>query len=251
MTANDILISGRQLRPEFVEGNPASAVNIDIQSSSIVGIIGPDMEYKSGWLRVLAGIDSASQGKLEIFGRDVSVMSKPQWQSMRVNLAYLNEESALLSVLSALENILMPSLYHKLGLRDELVQKAKSLLQGIGFEDMENLNSLPAYLDDYAYCQVVIVRALLMNPSVLVLDNVFRKLDAESADKLMVFVIEYVKNHNMTLMFNTSKLKFVMEYANRILFVMQRFMLQFNDRHAIKVSESEEVIQYLQDHYVN
>lgn len=251
MTVNAPLISGRKLRPVFVGQHIVEGINIDIHGESIVGVIGPDRQSKSGWLRVLAGIDNAPDGKLEIFGQDVSIMSKQQWQSMRVNLAYLNEESSLLSVLTALENILVPSLYHKLDTREALIQRAHDLLQAIGFEDMTSLNKLPAYVNDDAYCQILIVRALLMNPRVLVMDNVFRKLDAGSSDRLMEFVIQYVKDHNMSLLFSMDKLDFVMEYANRIIFVMQRFMLQFDDKFAIRVSGNEDVIQYLQDHYVN
>ncbi|HEY9052277.1 MAG TPA: ATP-binding cassette domain-containing protein [Gammaproteobacteria bacterium] len=251
MTTNNVLISGRQLRPAFAGQSGLAGVTIDIKDSSIVGVIGPDAKFKSGWLKILAGIENIHQGELHIFGRNVAEMSKQEWQSMRVNLSYLNEETKLLSVLGTLENILMPSLYHKLGQRNELLLKAQGLLDEIEFENRDSLRSLPAYIDDYEYCQAIIVRALLMRPKILVIDNVFRKLEAEFADKLMAFIMQYVKNHGVALLFHVSKPDFVLEHANRILFVMHRFMLQFNDKQDVKVSGNEDLIKYLQDHYIS
>lgn len=248
---NNMLISGRNLRPAFASQGNLAGINININDASIVGVIGPDVEFKSGWLKVLAGLESLHAGQLYIFGQNIADMTKPEWQSMRVNLSYLNEETVLMSVLSTLENILLPSLYHKLAQRDELVRRAQVLLDAIGFKDESSLNKLPAHINDYEYCQVLIVRALLMQPRVLVMDNVFNQLDAKSADKLMEFVMQYVKSHGMALLFHISRLDFALEQADRILFVMQRFILQFNDKDDIKVSGNEDVIKYLQDHYVN
>ena len=191
------------------------------------------------------------QGELHVFGRNVAEMSKQEWQDMRVKLSYLNDDTKLLSVLGTLENILLPSLYHKLGTRDELMKIAQDLLDQIGFENRDSLRSLPAYIDDYEYCQAIIVRALLLQPKILVMDNVFRMLDSKSADKLMTFILQYVKSHGIALLFHVSNLDFTLDHANRILFVMNRFMLQFNDKHDLQVSGNEVLIKYLQDHYIN
>lgn len=251
MTTTNILISGRKLRPTYPDQSSLAAVTIDITDNSIVGVIGPDANAKSEYLKLLSGMSNLHQGELHIFGRSIAELSKQEWQAMRVKLSYLNDDTKLLSVLGTLENILLPSLYHKLGQRDELIQTAQGLLDEIGFESRNSLKNLPAYIDDYAYCQAIIVRALLMKPKILVIDNVFRQLDAQSVDKLMTFIMQYVKRNNIALLFHVNKLDFALEYANRILFIMHRFILQFNDKHDVKISENEDLIKYLQDHYIN
>lgn len=243
----DILINARQITPQHIVDLPSSAVDIDIVANTHYGFLGPDSSSISAWLQTIAAITPPARGKLQFLGQDTTRLDRNSWQAMRNNIAYTNKDNALLSVLSTQENILLPALYHKLDTRESLTAQMTTLLHQIGFTDMSNLARLPAYLDELSYFQAMLVRIILTNPRIVIIDNSMRHIDERTSRKLVEFLKLHLAKSRATLLLHDDDADFVIRNTSKFIFVGNHFLLQFNSRNELQDSDNEHVLQYLHE----
>lgn len=244
---NNILINARNIWPQQAELQSSATIDIDILAGTLYGFIGPDSSLVSAWLQTLAAIEPPASGQVQFMGQDTSNPDRNAWQKLRINLAYLNHHSALLSVLSTQENILLPALYHQLDTRESLLEKMSAMLEKIGFADMSNLTKLPAYIDEISYSQAMLVRIALTNPKVIVIDNTLRHFDERTSRKMLAFIKDYLANAGASLLLHDDDAEFVLNNANKIIYVDTDCLLQFNDRSELQASGNHHVLQYLNE----
>lgn len=244
---NNILINARNIRPQHDGLQPDITSDIEIRAGAIYGFIGPDSLLVSAWLQTLAAIEPPASGQVQFMGLNTVNPDRNAWQKLRINLAYLNHHSALLSVLSVQENILLPALYHQIGKREELMVQMQAMLQKIGFADMNNLTKLPAYIDEVSYCQAMLVRVVLTSPQVIVIDNTLRHFDERTSRKMLAFLRDYLATTRASLLLHDDDAEFVQKSASRIVYIDSGCLLQFNDRHELQTSGNSHVLQYLED----
>lgn len=243
----DILINARDITPLNTDIPSASAVTLQIHANTIYGFIGPDASQVSAWLQTIAAIEPPATGDIQFMGQKTTDLDRTGWQALRNNIAYLNADSALLSVLSTQENILLPALYHKLATRDHLTVQMARLLDQIGFSDMMNLAKLPAYIDELSYTQAMLVRVVLANPRIIVIDNTLRHHDDRNSRNMLVFIKSYLATAQASLLLHDDNADFVIRNANKIVFVDKECVMQFNSRSELQASDDQRVIQYLQE----
>jgi ABC-type transporter Mla maintaining outer membrane lipid asymmetry ATPase subunit MlaF len=243
----DILINARNIWPQHVEANSSADINIEIYPDTVYGFIGPNSSLISAWLQTLAAIEPPASGELHFMGENTANPDRDHWQKLRLNLAYLNHRSALLSVLSTQENILLPALYHQLASRQDLLDQMLVLLQKIGFTDMDNLNSLPAYIDEISYTQAMLVRTVLTRPRVIVIDNALRHFDERTFRKMLNFLREYMESTHATLLLHDDNAEFIINNFKNIIFADNGCLLQFNDQTDFQSSDNRHVLQFLHD----
>lgn len=244
---NDILINARNIQPQQAEFHTATATNIDILANTIYGFIGPDSSRVSAWLQTLAAIAPPASGQVQFMGQNTEHPDRNTWQNLRIKLAYLNHHSALLSVLSTQENILLPALYHRLGTREALLEQLLVLLEKIGFADMNRLSKLPAYIDEVSYSQAMLVRMVLTRPKVIIIDNTLRHFDERTSRKMLAFIKDYQTSAGASLLLHDDDAEFVMKNADRIIYGDTDGLLQFNNRNELQASANPHVLQYLHE----
>jgi ABC-type transporter Mla maintaining outer membrane lipid asymmetry ATPase subunit MlaF len=243
----DTLITARNITPQHIAMPSSAAINLEILAGNIYGFIGPDSEQVSAWLQTLAAIEPPAMGTVQFMGNNTTDLDRNSWQTLRHNIAYLNAHSALLSVLSTQENILLPALYHQLATRETLLDQMLNLLQQIGFADMENLAKLPAYIDELSYSQAMLVRVVLTSPRVIVIDNTLRRFDERTSRKLLGFIRNYIAISGASLLIHDDNADFVIKNASKIIFADHNYLLAFNSRNELQGSDNHHVLQYLHE----
>lgn len=127
-----ILLTASNIIPVAEHMFACPALNLEINDTSIISMIGPQSSSKSIWLKTLTGFNAMAQGELTILQHDIRKINRQQWLNLQKDISYVGEDSALLSALTLMENILLPALYHKMGEREDLINRAYSLLNQLG-----------------------------------------------------------------------------------------------------------------------
>ena len=247
----NILIQARGVKP-YIEGNESfPSINLNILPSTIISIIGPVSGGKNIWLKTLSGMLELETGELILLGHNMSDMQRDDWLSLRKDIAYVGQDTSLLSVLSVMENVLLPASYHKLAGRNELIKQARSMLFEIGFNDEQAFNQLPAYVNLTQRYYAMLVRAFMLNPKVVFIDDMFSQLGATASGNINKFLQKRIEEDGLAVVQNTRDMRHAIKASTEILFVSPSNMLVFRDRDDLFGSVESEVTEYLKRYHIN
>src|SRR6476661_7492777 len=191
-----------------------SRVNFTVQDGEIVALIGPSGCGKTTALRIAMGLESASAGKVTVDGREVRGCGHDRGMVFQF--------AELLPWLSALQNVMF-GLEMK-GMRGgELRDTATRYLELVGLSD--SLNRRPHQLSGGMKQRVGIARALAIDPKVLLMDEPFGALDAQTRETLQGELIDIHARTRKTILFVTHDLDEAVLLADRVV-VMQHGSVQ-------------------------
>lgn len=166
-----------------------SQINLSIYPGELIAIVGPSGSGKSTLMHIMGLLDKQSAGSVELANQDVSDLDEVQLSALRNRyLGFIFQQFNLLSRTSALENVLLPTLYSQ-KLTDQTT-KAKGILQSLGLGD--RLQNYPNQLSGGQQQRVAIARALVNDPRVIFADEPTGNLDSKSGHE----VVEILKDLN-------------------------------------------------------
>lgn len=162
-------------------------VSLNIEKGEFVSIIGHSGSGKTTLLSIIGGILRPSSGKMLFNGQDVFALSEDRLAEYRaLKIGYVFQFASLLPVLTAKENLLLPSIFRpggSRGIADE--QRAVKYLNLVGLGD--RVDSFPSQLSGGQQRRVAIARALMNDPEVILADEPTGDLDEETEAEMMAF----------------------------------------------------------------
>jgi NitT/TauT family transport system ATP-binding protein len=185
-------------------------VNVSVGGGEFVSILGPSGCGKSTLLRCVAGLDRPTSGSITLGGKPVD--------GPPLDMGFVFQRDVLLDWLSVINNVLLPCQIKKLPI-EEWEPKALALLQLIGLTGFERRH--PWELSGGMRQRVAICRALLLNPSLLLMDEPFGALDAMTRDELNLELQNVWLTNAKTVLFVTHSISEAVFLADRVL-VMSR-----------------------------
>ncbi len=169
-------------------------VDLSVSAGEKVFLVGPSGAGKTSLLYTLAGLEQPDQGRVMIRGQDLYAQpSKQQARIRNQQLGYVFQSFFLLPELSAIENVLVPTLIR--GRRSR--ERAEMLLEKVGLID--RMNHLPAELSGGEQQRVAIARALLNEPSILFADEPTGNLDSNTGGEVIDLLLGVVEEEEKTL----------------------------------------------------
>ena len=187
-------------------------VNLSIHKGEFVAIVGPSGSGKSTLLHLLGGVDSPTSGKVYINDVDIySLKEKDLSIFRRRNVGLIYQFYNLIPVLSAKENILLPS-----ELDNRKVEKdyLEDLLKTLGLNGREN--HLPNELSGGQQQRTSIGRALINRPSIILADEPTGNLDSKNSKEVLELLKLSVKKYNQTLIMITHDANIALQ-ADRVI----------------------------------
>jgi len=198
----------RGLQKSFSQGGQPievlRGVDFDIPTGKCAALLGSSGSGKSTLLSLLAGLDSADKGQIQILdhqkqSRDVTHFDEATWTRFRgENIGIVFQQYHLIPHLTALENVQLPM--EILGRKDP-EKKAKEMLEEVGLS--QRLTHWPSQLSGGESQRVAIARALVMEPKLLLADEPSGSLDVETGESVMGFFFRMVEKHQMTTLLVT------------------------------------------------
>jgi len=185
-----------------------SNINFEIEKHEFVAVLGPSGCGKSTLIKLLSGLETPTSGSVQIFG-------KPASEVARDNVGIVFQKPTLLPWKSIIKNVVFP-IKHRYGrVRDAETQRAFELLDMAGLTEVAR--HFPHQLSGGMQQRVGIVRALLMDPDILVMDEPFSALDALTREKMGFEMLDMWREKPKTVLFITHSIAEAVLLADRIL----------------------------------
>ena len=199
------LVELRGVSKSFSKGEetitPLDNISMDIEEGEFISLMGPSGTGKSTLLNLVSGIDRPDAGTITVDGTDVTKLSRTQLADWRAaNLGYIFQTHNLIPVLTAYENVELPTLLLKLS-SSQRRQRVELALEAVGLTD--RANHYPRQLSGGQEQRVGIARAIVAHPKVVVADEPTGSLDAETSDQVQILLQRLNRELNITMLMVT------------------------------------------------
>lgn len=176
-----------------------SSVGLRIKPAESVAIIGASGSGKSTLLSLLAGLDVASSGTIEILGQSITELDEDGRAAMRNQvIGFVFQSFQLLPNLNAVENVMLPL---ELAGNKKARQVASDLLDRVGLS--QRLTHIPSQLSGGEQQRVALARAFVTQPKILFADEPTGNLDSTTGENIINLLFELNKENNTTLVLVT------------------------------------------------
>ncbi|MCE7898332.1 MAG: macrolide ABC transporter ATP-binding protein [bacterium] len=190
-------------------------ISVTINSGELVAIVGPSGSGKSTLMHIMGLLDKQTSGQVILDGNDVSGLSEEALAKMRNQyIGFIFQQFNLLARTTAVENVLLPTLYST-DLTDKTA-RAKELLTTLGLG--ERLNNKPNQLSGGQQQRVAIARSLINNPSVIFADEPTGNLDSKSGHEV-VEILKKLNAEGRTIVIVTHDLELA-KIAHRVIKIL-------------------------------
>ncbi len=174
-------------------------VDVSLSPGEAVSVVGPSGSGKSTLLALLAGLDSASEGEIELLGQPLHTLDEDGRASVRAGkVGFVFQSFQLLPGLTALENVMLPL---ELAAVDDARQRAREQLTDVGLES--RLDHLPSRLSGGEQQRVAVARAFVVAPRVLFADEPTGNLDQTTGDTIVNLMFQMRSEHGCALVLVT------------------------------------------------
>ena len=163
-----------------------TGITLDVDEGNFLALMGPSGSGKSTLLNLIAGLDKPTKGSVRVAGAEVSAMTPGQlapWRALHIGFVF--QQFNLLPVLTAYQNVELPLLLTKLSKR-ERDERVKLALSVVGLDD--RMDHYPRQLSGGQEQRVSIARAIVADPTVILLDEPTGQLDAKSSQEVLTLL---------------------------------------------------------------
>ncbi|AVP93010.1 amino acid ABC transporter ATP-binding protein [Aeromonas rivipollensis] len=211
---------------QFGQNRVLDGVSLTVNPGEVIVILGPSGCGKSTLLRTLNGLEPIQGGDIRFDGQLLD--ANTDWQQLRQRIGMVFQSYHLFPNLRVLENVLLGPLQVQKRERQEALLQAEQLLTRVGL--WEKRHAYPRELSGGQQQRIAIVRALCMNPQVMLFDEVTAALDPEMVQEVLE-VIRDLAGSGMTLLIVTHELAFARAVADRIVFMEKGQILEQGSPH--------------------
>ena len=207
----------RDLEHAFATRTVLEGVSLRLPAGETLALVGPSGCGKSTLLRTINGLEPIQGGEISmagvgVFGRDVS------WDQVRQKVGMVFQSYELFAHMNVIDNILLGPLKVQKRDRAEAEAEADRLLERVGL--LARKQAWPRELSGGQKQRIAIVRALCMNPEVILLDEITAALDPEMVREVLDVVLELARE-GMSMIIVTHEMGFAEKVADRIVFMDQ------------------------------
>lgn len=203
----------RNLKKSFGKNKVLNGINFELVEGERVIVLGPSGSGKSTFLRCINWMEEPTSGEIILDGE---VVTAKNIRKIRRNIGMVFQHFNLINNLTVMDNLTLAPMKLRLMKRDEAEKRAMELLRHIGLPG--KADAYPASLSGGQKQRIAIIRAMMLNPEVLLFDEPTSALDPESIGDVLSLIRE-LANRGMTIMIVTHEMSFAKEIATRIVFI--------------------------------
>ncbi len=211
----DTIIKVEDLHKSFGNIQVLKGISTELQRGSVTVIIGPSGSGKSTCLRCLNLLEEPTGGKIYINGEDITA-KKANVDLMRRKIGMVFQHFNLFPHKTILENMTLAPIKLLKKTKEAAESEAMALLERVGLAD--RANAYPSQLSGGQKQRIAIVRALCMDPEVMLFDEPTSALDPEMVGEVLDVMKELARS-GMTMVVVTHEMSFAKEVGDRVMFV--------------------------------
>ena len=203
----------KDLKKSFDKNKVLKGIDFELLAGERVVVLGPSGSGKSTFLRCINRMEEPTSGEIYFEG---TLITEKNIQKIRQDVGMVFQHFNLINNLTVMENLTLAPVKLKLMNEEAAEKRARELLKHIGLAD--KADSFPASLSGGQKQRVAIIRAMMLNPKVLLFDEPTSALDPESIGDVLSLIRE-LANNGMTIMIVTHEMNFAKEIATRVVFI--------------------------------
>ena len=237
---NNIVVSLQDVTKQFGSLTVLDGMSLDIYEHEVVVLCGPSGGGKSTLLRTINGLEKIDSGKIIYRGQEVTHRNI---REIRKHIGMVFQQFNLFSNLTVKDNLLIAPIKTQKKNKDEMLQKAKEYLEVFGIAD--KLVAYPHQLSGGQKQRVAIVRALMLEPDLMLFDEPTSALDPEMI-KEVLDAIRRLSQIGMTMVIVTHEMGFAREVASRVCFLEgAKIRVDTDSKTFFEDTEDERLKQFL------
>lgn len=222
---DEVLIKVDNLKKSFGKTDVLKGISTEIKKGDVVVVIGPSGSGKSTFLRTLNLLESPTAGN--IFFEGVNITDpKVNINIHRQKMGMVFQQFNLFPHMTILKNMTIAPRKLLKKSKEEAEKKAVELLKKVGLED--RAASYPSQLSGGQKQRIAIVRALCMEPDVMLFDEPTSALDPEMVGEVLQ-VMKNLAEDGMTMVIVTHEMGFAREVADRVMFIDEGVIMEENE----------------------
>jgi polar amino acid transport system ATP-binding protein len=211
------LIEITEVRKRFGDNEVLKGIDLDVERSEVVAIIGRSGSGKSTLLRCINGLESIDAGSISV-GGEILLEGETNLKALRLKVGMIFQQFNLFPHLSAGRNVMLSQMVVKKTQREAAREMAEKQLERVGLG--HKFDAYPDELSGGQQQRVAIARALAMEPMALLCDEITSALDPELVNEVLATVKELASD-GMTLLLVTHEMRFARDVCNRVVFMHQ------------------------------
>ncbi|MCH4157933.1 MAG: amino acid ABC transporter ATP-binding protein [Acidaminococcaceae bacterium] len=211
------LLKVENLRKDFGAQTILQDVSLDVHQGEVVVIVGPSGCGKSTFLRCLNGLEPVTGGRVLLDGKCISDGSVPRSEICQ-HIGMVFQSYDLFNHLTVLDNIALAPVEVQHRDPEEVRCRSRELLARIGLAGKEN--AYPRELSGGQKQRIAMVRALILNPEIMLFDEVTASLDPEMVREVLDMMMELARG-GMTMLIVTHEMSFARAVADKVYFFDQ------------------------------
>ena len=215
-SGRDVLIEIDDLHKSFGKLNVLKGVSMRVRKGDVLVLIGPSGSGKSTLLRSVNLLEKPTSGRVIFEGNDMTAAGKKELSVLRQRMGMVFQQFNLFPHLKVKDNITISPMRVRKTSREAAEEKARALLERVGLID--KWDSWPQNLSGGQRQRVAIVRALAMDPDVMLFDEPTSALDPEMVGAVLD-VMRQLAADGMTMMVVTHEMRFAREVGDYVLFM--------------------------------
>jgi len=189
-------------------------IDLTLNKGEFTGLVGPSGSGKTTLLNIIGGLDSPSEGQVSVLGQALNDTSHGERALLRrEHMGFIFQSYNLLPVYTVFENVELPLLLNKVGLK-EREERVAQAMEWVGLSN--KTDSRPAMLSGGECQRTAIARAIVHQPALVLADEPTANLDAENSHHIMKIMVQLNQELLTSFVFATHDEK-IMAYLRRII----------------------------------
>lgn len=211
-------------------------ISLSVGAQEVVVILGPSGCGKSTLLRTINGLEKIDRGEIKIDGEMIPPNFK-EWTRIRQKVGMVFQSYELFEHLKVKDNILLAPVKVQKRPKEEVLKEAQMWLSRVGL--LNKINAYPHELSGGQKQRIAIVRSLVMNPKLMLFDEVTAALDPEIVREVLDVILGLAKD-GMSMLIVTHELAFARAVADRIVFMDEGKIVEESEPQAFFTSPKTE-----------
>jgi polar amino acid transport system ATP-binding protein len=213
--SEEILLKLNNVKKDYEDREALKGIDLEVKKGEVVVVLGPSGCGKSTLLRCINGLEKINDG--EIILKDYGSLGKDvPFEKVRGTIGMVFQSYELFPHMNVIGNILLGPMKVQNRDKAEVEKQADELLERVGLYDRKF--AYPRELSGGQKQRIAIVRALCMNPEIMLFDEVTAALDPEMVREVLKVILE-LANNGMTMVVVTHEMEFAKHVADKVVFM--------------------------------
>ncbi|RKS02759.1 ABC transporter ATP-binding protein [Flavobacterium sp. 102] len=216
MESNAAVIEINDLHKAFGENEVLKGVNITVNKSEDVVILGRSGTGKSVTIKCVVGLEKADQGAIKVFGTDITTLNGNELNQIRTRIGFMFQNGALYDSMSVKQNLTFTLKHHEKSIsKEEIETRISEALDNVGL--LEAIDKMPSELSGGMRKRIGMARTLIIKPEIILYDEPTSGLDTITAREISELMVSVQKKYKTTSIIITHDMACAKLTGNRIM----------------------------------